>query len=627
MFINIKSLKSKLLKKGSFSKAILFSFIISVVACFILQFFQLSHNIWAVTNWIVQNIGIFVLSFVFIFFLQLFLLSIIGNLYYSSTVTFIILVAIGYSNSKKISVLGEPLYPIDFYQIRNIKSLFEMIGGSVSLLHIIGILLLCGTFVYLYKKLPKMKVSIRLRVITFTLSIFVIYSYLHFSEGFINVLAAGAGVEVVLWNQPENYETNGFVFGLLSNLENNVMEEPEAYSEETINQIVEKYKLKANEYNKQRNVLTKGEKPNIIFVMDETFWDPTRLESLSFSEDPIKELYEIMSKHSSGLLLSPEFGGNTANVEFEALTGLSMYNLIPSSIPYQQSLSKESAFPSIVSLLEDKGYDTLAIHPYKKVFYSRDSVYSALGFNSFLGETDMKHISRLSKNAYVSDQAVVDEILDKLKSTDSPIFIHAVTMQNHLPIQTGRHGTNSINITGLDGELKEELETYSQGIKQSAIAMKNLTDALSELTEPTIVVFFGDHLPSFSTSVYEEAGFTKADPHESERLKSETPLFIYSNFSMEKRALNTMSPAFLGVTLLDMLEQPLSPYYAMLQDIKSRIPGLKLDVMVDSNNNIKMELTAEEKSLLEEYKLIQYDLLKGKKYSCPLMFNDSDMHQ
>ncbi|WP_163215799.1 LTA synthase family protein [Clostridium thermarum] len=627
MFINIKSLKSKLLKKGSFSKAILFSFIISVVACFILQFFQLSHNIWAVTNWIVQNIGIFVLSFVFIFFLQLFLLSIIGNLYYSSTVTFIILVAIGYSNSKKISVLGEPLYPIDFYQIRNIKSLFEMIGGSVSLLHIIGILLLCGTFVYLYKKLPKMKVSIRLRVITFTLSIFVIYSYLHFSEGFINVLAAGAGVEVVLWNQPENYETNGFVFGLLSNLENNVMEEPEAYSEETINQIVEKYKLKANEYNKQRNVLTKGEKPNIIFVMDETFWDPTRLESLSFSEDPIKELYEIMSKHSSGLLLSPEFGGNTANVEFEALTGLSMYNLIPSSIPYQQSLSKESAFPSIVSLLEDKGYDTLAIHPYKKVFYSRDSVYSALGFNSFLGETDMKHISRLSENAYVSDQAVVDEVLDKLQNTDSPMFIHAVTMQNHLPIQAGRHGTNSITITGLEGELKEELETYSQGIKQSALAMRNLTDALSELTEPTIVVFFGDHLPSFSTSVYEEAGFTKADPHESERLKSETPLFIYSNFSMEKRALNTMSPAFLGVTLLDMLEQPLSPYYAMLQDIKSRIPGLKLDVMVDSDNNIKTELTAEEKSLLEEYKLIQYDLLKGKKYSCPLMFNDSDMHQ
>jgi phosphoglycerol transferase MdoB-like AlkP superfamily enzyme len=626
MFFNIKLFKLKTLKENSFTKAILFSLIISVTACFLLQFFQLSQNIWAVSNWITNHFGIFLLSILFIFFLQLFLLSIIGNLYYSSTVTLFFLGAVGYSNSKKISVLGEPLYPIDFYQIRNIKSLFEMIGGSLSLLVVIAVLLLSGFFIYLYKKLPKIKVKISMRVFTFILSLFIIYSYLHFSGSFINVLTVNAGVEVVLWNQPENYESNGFVFGLLSNLENNVMEEPEAYTQETISQIVEKYILKADELNKQRSITTRIEKPNIIFVMNETFWDPTRLDTLSFSEDPMKEIHDLMSNSSSGLLLSPAFGGNTANVEFEALTGLSMYNLIPGSIPYQQSLSKKSSFPSIVSLLEAREYDTTAIHPYKKVFYSRDGVYSALGFNDFLGEADMKYTSRLSEDSYVSDQAVVDEILDKLKGNGSPMFIHAVTMQNHLPIQAGRNGVNSITVTGLLGEMKEELETYSEGIKQSAAAAKNLTEALSELKEPTIVVFFGDHLPSFSTSIYEEAGFTKSDSFENERLKSETPLFIYSNFTLDKKSLNTISPSFLGVTLFDLLDQPLSPYYAMLEDIKARIPGLKQDLLVDINNNIKVELTEEEKSLLTEYKLIQYDLLKGKQYSLPLMFEDSEVN-
>ena len=240
-------------------------------------------------------------------------------------------------------------------------------------------------------------------------------------------------------------------------------------------------------------------------------------------------LRDVIAKSSSGNLLSPGFGGNTANIEFEVLTGLSMYNLTPGSIPYQQAFDTKSFFPSLVSMLEEKNYETLAIHPYKKQFYKRNKVYNAMGFNNFLGEDDLISADRLSENAYVSDQSVVNEIVDKLKNTDSPMFIHTVTMQNHLPIEEGKHGKNSITVEGLTGEAKEHMEIYAEGIKQSSIATRNLIDALEQMDEPTVVIFFGDHLPSFKSDVYEQAGYDK-DSFDNERLKWQTPLFIYSNF-------------------------------------------------------------------------------------------------
>lgn len=607
-------LKSKLIK------SVLISFIFSLITTFFLQYFQMSRDFTRTIWWLSSYYKIYFLSSLFIFFLYLLLLSIIGNPYISSIVALIILELIGYSNSKKLSILGEPLYPVDFYQITNIKSLIHMVGGNLLIVLIIVLILFIALLVYAVKKLPKLKIGAKSRLAIFTLSSFIIYCYLFFSNNFINVLAANAGVQIVLWNQPHNYEYNGFVFGLLSNLQNDIMEEPEGYSQEAIQEIVDKYTLKAQEINKERGKNNSQVQPNIIYIMNETFWDPTTLETLTFSEDPMKELRDVMANYSSGLLFSPAFGGNTANVEFEALTGLSIYNLIPGSIPYQQAFDSKSSIPTLVSMLEEKNYDTLAIHPYKKQFYKRTKVYSTMGFNNYIGEEDLPSIHRLSNDGYVSDQTVVDEILDKLKNNDSPMFIHTVTMQNHLPIQEGKHGENSITVEGLTGDAKIEMETYAEGIKQSSIAIKDLITALEEMDEPTVLIFFGDHLPSFSNDVYEQAGINK-DTFDNEKLKWQTPLFIYSNFEMKKMDLNSLSPSFLGVTLYELLDQPVTPHYALLEEIKKTIPGLKTNMLIDTENNIKTtELSEEEKTLLNDYKMIQYDLLKGQGYSQELFF-------
>jgi phosphoglycerol transferase MdoB-like AlkP superfamily enzyme len=597
------------------------SFILAVFTNFTLQYSQLLRDLAQTIQWVRANTINFAVGTSLIFFIYLIIASIIGNINISSMICLSLFGVVAFANMKKLTVLGEPLYPVDFYQIRFIKPLLEMIGGNASLI-ILAILLVIMAFIILLKKIPKITIKLPARLVLLIMSGIIVYAYINYDRTFIKRFFALAGVEKIVWDQRGNYDYNGFIFGTLSNLQGVVMEKPENYSEEAIKQIAEKYKLEAEKINEIRTAATgSATQPNIIFIMSEAFWDPTRLGSLKFSEDPMKNMRETMSEQSSGMLLSPVFGGNTANTEFEALTGFSMYNLLPGSVPYQEAMDKKNMIPSIVSILEDENYDTLAIHPYKKVFYKRDRVYNTLGINKFIGDSDMKYKKTLLEDTSISDQSVVDEILFQLKQREMPTFMHVITMQNHFPAYEGKYGKETVSIEGLTEESKAELEAYTQGIKESDRALKNLFDELPKLHRPTVVVFFGDHLPSISDAIYKQGGFPNAETVEGKRLYSETPLFIYSNYNLENKQLNTISPAYLGVTLFDLLNKPITPYYAMLEELKSKLPGLKSGITIDEEGKINSQLSKEENGLLSEYELIQYDLLLGNQYSLPILFN------
>ncbi len=612
--------RAKVNRDNSLIVIIGLSFILAIVTNFALQYSQMLRDLAQTIQWIRANTINFVIGSSFIFFIYLIIASIVGNFNISSMICLTFFGAVAFANMKKLSVLGEPLYPVDFYQIRFIKPLLEMIGGNAYMLIWIAAAFIAVVIIIL-RRMPKVTIELPVRLALLMMSIIIVYCYVNYDSTFINKTFNMAGIEKILWDQKGNYDNNGFVFGTIFNLKSIVMVKPENYSEEAVKQIAEKYKAEAEKINKTRAAANSDAlQPNIIFIMSEAFWDPTRLESLKFSEDPMKNIREVMSENSSGYLLSPVFGGNTANTEFEALTGFSMYNLLPGSIPYQEAMDKKKMVPSIVSILEDQRYDTLAIHSYKKIFYKRDMVYKTLGFNNFIGDSDMKYQNTLVEGASISDQSVVDEILYQLKQREKPTFMHVVTMQNHFPFYEGKHGKETISIEGLTEESKAELEAYSQGLKESDRAMKNLFDELAKLDKPTVVVFFGDHLPSISDAIYKQGGFPSQDSTEGERLYSETPLFIYSNYDLEKKDLNTVSPAFLGVTLFDVLNKPLTPYYALLENLKTKLPGLKSGIFIDSEDKIKSQLTREEQDLLAEYELIQYDLLLGNQYSLPLLF-------
>ncbi|MCM0647948.1 LTA synthase family protein [Clostridium swellfunianum] len=611
----------KSVKQHSIIITLCLSFALAVVTNFILQYSQLLKSLPLTVQWIRENIINFTVGTSLIFFIYLIIASLIGNISVSSILGLIFFYLVAFANIQKLSILGEPLYPIDFYQIRFIKPLIEMIGGNIEEI-IIGAGILIILIAIVLRKAPKFTIKLSSRFAMLVLSVTIVYCYVNYDKTFVKKYFALAGIEQIAWDQRGNYDYNGFVFGTLFNLQSVSMSKPENYSQETVKQIAEKYRLEANKINETRIAAGSEEiKPNIIFMMSEAFWDPTRLSTLEFSEDPMQNLRQIMSEQSSGLLLSPVFGGNTANTEFEALTGFSMYNILPGSIPYQDSMEKKKQVPSIVSILEDENYDTLALHAYKKMFYKRDRVYNTLGFNNFIGDSDMRYQNALVENTSISDQSVVDEILYQLEQKDVPTFMHVVTMQNHFPAYEGKYGKETISIKGLTQETTAELEAYSQGIKESDIAMQNLFEGLEKLDRPTIVVFFGDHLPSLNSVVYKQGGFPDENSNEGKKLYSETPLLIYSTNKLDKKELNTISPAYLGVSLFDLLNKPVIPYYAMLEELKSKLPGLKSGITINSQGKLNAELESEEKDLLAEYELIQYDLLMGNQYSLPILFD------
>ncbi|HDR8505802.1 TPA: LTA synthase family protein [Bacillus cereus] len=526
-------------------------------------------------------------------------------------------------NYLKLIFRGDPLYPSDFTQITHMQSVIPMVmdyfSWSYIFVIILSIVACIVAGIYMRRYIQNVKIHLGIRALLVVGSIFVLYAYGNFANTFMNKVFQKSGVDFVLWNQNENYASNGFVLGFISNLDTTVMEKPKNYSKENMLQI-------ANDINKQYSgnigSQKKKEKPNIIFVMSESFWDPTKVTNLSFSEDPVPNLHHYIENFPGGQTISPTFGGNTANVEFEALTSYSMSLLKPGSIPYQQVITNKKEIPSIPTALKKEGYYTSAIHSFGRTFFKRDDVYKVLGFDKFNAEDTMENVD--IDGDYISDLAMSKEIIAELEKQKQPTFIHAVTMQNHFPFTEGRFGENLIEISGLENEeSKGELETYTEGLRRSDEALQYLIEQLDNFDRPTLLVFFGDHLPSLGTnkSFYKENGYITNEKTSNERLAmAQTPLLMYANFDMPNDNLGLVSPIHFSNLIFDYVGLNKSLFYQFLSELYKEIPVLRDELKVDKNGEVINDLTKKQKEMLEQYKMLQYDLLVGNQYSKDILF-------
>ena len=200
------------------------------------------------------------------------------------------------------------------------------------------------------------------------------------------------------------------------------------------------------------------------------------------------------------------YGGGTANVEFELLTGMSLGFLARQlSIPYQQLLPRSETFPSLVRWFADHGHDTVAIHPFSGGMYRRSEVYPRLGFDEFVDETSMSDENRDHTGTFVNDTDAFDEVLSRLREHDEPVFTHLVTMQNHYPY-SGEYA-DPLPVDGAPADEANLIGQYARGLTLSDAALDQFLQGLRELTEPTAVVFYGDHLPGiYSGEVMRDNG-------------------------------------------------------------------------------------------------------------------------
>ena len=584
---------------------------------------QVNMSFIEAMNWIYFYNMQFILSFVVIYAIYILVYNLIGKVFLSMVLSSCTLVILGIVNYLKLIFRGDPLYPSDFTQITHMQSVIPMVmdyfSWSYIFVIIVSIVACIVAGIYMRRYIQNVKIHLGIRALLVVGSIFVLYAYGNFANTFMNKVFQKSGVDFVLWNQNENYASNGFVLGFISNLDTTVMEKPKNYSKENMLQIANDIK---KQYSGNIGNQKKKEKPNIIFVMSESFWDPTKVTNLSFSEDPVPNLHHYIENFPGGQTISPTFGGNTANVEFEALTSYSMSLLKPGSIPYQQVITNKKEVPSIPTALKKEGYYTSAIHSFGRTFFKRDDVYKVLGFDKFNAEDTMENVD--IDGDYISDLAMSKEIIAELEEQKQPTFIHAVTMQNHFPFTEGRFGENLIEISGLENEeSKGELETYTEGLRRSDEALQYLIEQLDNLDRPTLLVFFGDHLPSLGTnkSFYKENGYITNEKTPSERLAmAQTPLLMYANFDMPNDNLGLVSPIHFSNLIFDYAGLNKSLFYQFLSELYKEIPVLRDELKVDKNGEVINDLTKKQNEMLEQYKMLQYDLLVGNQYSKDILF-------
>ncbi|MBY9078022.1 sulfatase-like hydrolase/transferase [Paenibacillus sp. HN-1] len=577
---------------------------------FIMQTASFDLDFVRVLNWITEYPLLYITGSFFFFFILLAFASVMPNMYAGPFIAFIIIFVLGVADYKKLDTTGEPLFPWDLMLLKNAGEMAKITKGMISPLMIIAAVAVVAVVVYVLRKLPRIKAGLAVRAVLTVSSVAVIAGFMAMVGG-QSTFATSLNYQNIYWNQKVNYTQNGFLYAFAGNLRQNLMEKPDGYSREAIEAIAKKYSSVSATAGKS----AVAESPNIMFMMDEAFFDPTRLKTYTFSEDPLQFIHAEQKKTPAGFLLSPEFGGNTANVEFEALTGLSMYFLNDGSIPYQQRIVKMSSMPSVVSILKDKGYRTLALHPFDETFYNRNKVYPVLGFDQFTSDKDLSDAQRLTPGGYISDMAAVKEAVQELKSSDQPTFLHLVTMQNHFPFTKGLNGPTTVTVDGVAAERKDELETYVQDTKLTDQALAYLAEQLKSIERPTVVVFWGDHLPALSSDIYTQAGWDK-----SPREKHETKLLYLANFDIGKQPVGTMSPAFIGPEVFRMTGQEMPAYYKLLDQVRSQLPGLSKNVLIGSANEIVSGLSSEQQELLNDYRLVEYDILEGEDYAKDLLF-------
>ena len=460
-----------------------------------------------------------------------------------SVTTFVLLVSamvIGYANYLKITLRHEPLYPSDLDFAQSPGFLVKMVHAStlgvmVALIVALGMVVVLGSRL-LRRSLPRLSRSMHPRlwwtgVFTRLVAGSLAVTFLFYAASFnatdnrLRAAYEASGAHWAFWFQQLNYYENGFVGGVLYNLDVPAMVEPRGYSRSAMEDIVRRYSDRAAELNADSGSRTAARKPNIVLILSEAFSDPTRLKGVKYDEDPIPFTRALMAKATSGTMLAQLFGGGTANMEFEALTGMSLSQFQPQmNTPYQMLVPKYQRFPSLVGYLESKGYASRAVHPYMTSMYKRETVYPILGFDRFIGESQMKAKRKLEKSDFISDDSAFKETENQLQESIEPTLVNLVTMQNHVPM--GGSYLDPLPVSGVSGDAKESAGAYGRGLEYTDRALKAFLDRLDDFDEDTVVVFYGDHLPAiWPDSVYEPNGYLRM---------RETPYFYWANFDLPK---------------------------------------------------------------------------------------------
>lgn len=370
------------------------------------------------------------------------------------------------------------------------------------------------------------------------------------------------------------YEDYGLPYCFSASLFNTGISEPNGYTKKAMAKID-----KDGELNQTAASRSSDELPNIIVVQLESYFDVANAEFFTTSEDACPNLHNLYQNYSNGYFKVPSVGAGTANTEFEVLTGMNLRYFGPGEYPYK-TYSKKHPTESAATALASLGYGTHALHDNTGNFYSRANVFNNMGFDTFTSKEFM-NVLQTTENGWAKDEILTQHIMEAMDTTKQEDFVFTVSVQGHGNYPETQVIENpKIKVEGIEDEaLKNKWEYYVNQVYEMDQFVGDLIKAVEERNEPSVVVFYGDHLPTMGL---------KAEDLKSRYLYN-TNYVIWDNIGLQK-------------------DDKYIPAYQLMSEVLNR-----LDIHSGTVFNYHQQRKGT-KNYLSDLELLQYDILYGKQY-------------
>ena len=542
------------------------------------------------------------LNIAFYYWLFLFVFFIAGLTSISMAICVSAIAIIGVGNYFVVMFRSNPIVPWDIYSFETAMSVADNYVFSVDwalaehiamfiLMLIVGV----RTNIRLNKKILRPILTVAM----------CIPAYFYISYLWQDNLERNTGLNDTLFNAKYMHSKDGFFVSFILDIHFLQIEEPKNYSDE--------YALSLLNEQEVEKVETPEELPDIIAIMDETFSDPAVLGDFETNKDYMPFVHSILrgevANTISGYTDVSVLGGNTANSEFEFLTGNSMAFFPNGSVPYLQYI--RDGISTIVPQLEEYGYTTYGTHPYRAKGWNREFIYDLMGFDYRYFQGSFPFEDKLRN--YVSDEADFKSILKWRNNTEGPFFMFNVTMQNH-----SNYGGDFDNF---DPQIVAKFKnTFSNKYLNKYLSLMYETDQdvaslLSELSQSdrkTIVVFWGDHQPNdyVVRPIYKEYGLDfDNQTYEQQQQRQKTPFFIWANYDIQEQTNVEISLNYLNILLFETAGLQLDEYQTFRKNLwQGQIPMMNaVGYRNDDGDLVEYDDAPEEiQNLLNEYQNIQY---------------------
>lgn len=633
----------KLLFRQKSTKVVIKIIIVIVAALFLTWLLEYRHflnNADETWEFVFSRTKVFLYNSLIMLTVLGIIYGIVRKIFLSISINAALVLIIGYVHISKFNFRGTPLLPEDFQFGSQAGILTKFIDISELIRLIIAVILVITLGIILDKitgKWLEKESSIsnnvwwkRYRIVSRVAIIAVAFSGLMVTTDFARhhskereIPLPALDSKFTDWNQAANYADNGFLLGFFYNTMKLDMPEPDGYSKQKMQELKRELSKKKQQDDISRTNIANTDY-NIITILNESFYDPSLISDYynHTGGDVTPNLHKIQERALSGYMYSPDYGGGTANIEYEIITGLTNYWL--ETVPYTNLVLQEHSIPNLANYMKEHERNTVAIHPFNGGMYKRDTVLPKLGFNEFITQTEFSHTEKEGTSEYINDRSAYAETLEYIKKTTGKDFISLITMQNHAPYTDEEYGEPEFKVTNITNENeKNSVETYLMTLHKSDVFLGELIEKLDNLDEKTIILFYGDHSPGVFPQIVENSNKSISD------LVRLTPYFIYANFDLDNQPLEkvlnqsgateyedtiakyhtnlpTTTPNCLSNTLLNLLnlEKPL--HYYLLDVVCSENPVLAETYFGEKAPQMSTSLS--------NYQLLSYDLVAGKQY-------------